>query len=476
MPDPGYGPNHGQVLVYSWKNDSRLIPRTQSHSINDGLKARLKDPLWNLCRQWQLGKLRVRNGGHLVNAEVAYKIKEIDGIRYGTGNTDPFQPVIDKNQPLEPLIEEEKQQNGLIQKPDAWNTKKLEYEFAIKFGNTILKADNYFGDKLDWYHFCLAGKVDFSGITEYSSLMPVPVSFPGGPNRRWWQFEDYNCNLGEIERPNLNFLSMLLIEFSLVFGNDWFIIPLPQKVNSLRKIEKLTIVDSFGLYEEIMPLKDTSINRKFAGLFSLSGCDGTEDAGADIYYLPNTIIKTMQSDPIEEISVFRDELSNIVWFIEHKYLSGTLLKNRDDEEASLKQDVDIPDEFPLYKLKSFIPQNWIPYITIQQTPGTGDIILRRGRTDEMASANNTQYKGQLISESKYIYDEEIPEGVLKLLRKYKLLAYCPEEWKLEKINDINYKLIRNSTKKITLWIGRNKKRGENMKSIHLQYDYIIEKE
>jgi len=94
------------------------------------------------------------------------------------------------------------------------------------------------------------------------------------PNARWWKFEDSRTDLGDIRRPNLNFLSMLLIEFALIFSNDWFIIPLRQRTGSLSKIEKINVIDTFGIVDEISPIVDTFPDEHLWSMYTLSGNDG----------------------------------------------------------------------------------------------------------------------------------------------------------------------------------------------------------
>ncbi len=45
------------------------------------------------------------------------------------------------------------------------------------------------------------------------------------PNTRWWAFEDSRTNFGDIKPDTTDIAKLLLIEFGLVYANDWFLLP-----------------------------------------------------------------------------------------------------------------------------------------------------------------------------------------------------------------------------------------------------------
>ena len=91
------------------------------------------------------------------------------------------------------------------------------------------------------------------------------------PNARWWEFENGKVDLGKIQRPNLNFLSMLLIETALTYSNDWFVVPVKQKAGSLSVIRSLDVIDTFGICNQITPVVDTHQDESVWSIFTLSG-------------------------------------------------------------------------------------------------------------------------------------------------------------------------------------------------------------
>ena len=56
--------------------------------------------------------------------------------------------------------------------------------------------------------------------------MPATVQFDGMPNTRHWTFEEGATNFGDIDPDTTDIAKLLLIEFGLVYANDWFLLPI----------------------------------------------------------------------------------------------------------------------------------------------------------------------------------------------------------------------------------------------------------
>ena len=53
-----------------------------------------------------------------------------------------------------------------------------------------------------------------------TSLIPVKVRYPGMPSSRFWEFEDARVDLGAVQVEAGDLARLLLLEFSLAYGND----------------------------------------------------------------------------------------------------------------------------------------------------------------------------------------------------------------------------------------------------------------
>jgi len=500
---------------------SRLEPKNKSIDITEGIQARIKDPCWLLGRQWQMGEFQAQNGGNPVRTELSYTKTPMNHLIRGNLEMSD----IDLEKPLEMLVEEEPSELSDLEEEnppvEGWSSERLEYSFNIKSkrGDIELIAKDYNGNQLDWYNLNILAQYPIPGGIRESdidvtdiAIPPKMLSYRGMPNKRWWAFEDQRIDLGDIKRPTLNYLTMILQEFGLKYSNDWFVIPIKHDVGHIRKIKRFKVMDSFGVVSDVKPVVDPTEERKEWEVFTLSNLQDSLSDGS-LFYMPNNLYYGgLESEPFEEVSFLRDELANLVWAIEHKYQDYGKVISRHDEEvediqAKIKSGeydaeepalhyfdtnpsiidleeklitaeemitkIEAPDSGlrmqdepgnrfmgPLarYKLKSYVPPYWIPYVARKLTgsggPLDGQIILRRGRTKE-ESPEIPQYKGVLLSESRYIYEEEVPRtGV-----------FVKRTWQVAR--DINGKIYS--------WHGRKKSLDMRRRSSGLRFDYLIEK-
>ena len=67
------------------------------------------------------------------------------------------------------------------------------------------------------------------------------------PAARYWEFEDAQVDFGSVDAGPTDLLRMLLVEFALAYGNDWFVIPVELDVGSLYQTRSVVITDTFGV-------------------------------------------------------------------------------------------------------------------------------------------------------------------------------------------------------------------------------------
>ena len=98
----------------------------------------------------------------------------------------------------------------------------------------MLVAEEYYHGHLDWYNFDVDPQPQRSASrprkpqareAETLTMLPTQVTFNGMPNTRWWAFEDSRTNFGDIKPDTTDLAKLLLIEFGLVYANDWFLVP-----------------------------------------------------------------------------------------------------------------------------------------------------------------------------------------------------------------------------------------------------------
>jgi hypothetical protein len=82
----------------------RFEPIPRDDDLDNGLGARVHDPLWLLCRQWQFGEFRGEDAGSIAMVNVRVATHRLDKWRAGETDWRPYDP---RTEPLERLVEEE---------------------------------------------------------------------------------------------------------------------------------------------------------------------------------------------------------------------------------------------------------------------------------------------------------------------------------------------------------------------------------
>src|SRR3954462_9429599 len=88
----------GTPAVTRW---NRLEGRPRRHDFDRALKAEVRDALWMLTKQWQMGELTGDDAGSAVLAQVHLDTTRLTKYRPGGGPTEPF----DDDVPLEAKVE-----------------------------------------------------------------------------------------------------------------------------------------------------------------------------------------------------------------------------------------------------------------------------------------------------------------------------------------------------------------------------------
>src|SRR5574338_572287 len=80
---------------------NRLEGRPRTHTFDRALKAEVRDALWMLSKQWQMGEFKGDDAGSPVLARVCLDVMTIDRFQANEGPVEPLLPV----EPLEAKVE-----------------------------------------------------------------------------------------------------------------------------------------------------------------------------------------------------------------------------------------------------------------------------------------------------------------------------------------------------------------------------------
>ena len=148
------------------------------------------------------------------------------------------------------------------------------------------------------------------------TVVPGPVRFSGQPNPRWWSFEDGRTDFGAVSPDSTDVVKALFLEFALVSGDDWFLLPCDLDEGVLARVDGVMVTDVFGRRSWVEPAgtgPDDDWQRW--SMFNLDVA-GTAPVAAQLgVFLPPTT-PASEGPVVEDVLLVRDEAADMVWGIE----------------------------------------------------------------------------------------------------------------------------------------------------------------
>lgn len=515
--------------IITWQ---RLEPLPRSEDLSVALQAEIADPLWLLGRQWQFAEFLGEDAGSPYAVKLQGEAARLSRYRPGPVRGDgAAQAPVDYQHldlPLEVVVEREAARaghprlaaeagehllrllaavgvsdaraalraalsswlawyDGFLSEPtaevgSAWVQDRQEYAFALaaQFPDqtAVLSAEEYTDGRLDWYTFTAAPRPDLGAPAapaavapaDFRALLPTPVRYPGMPADRYWEFEDARVNLGRLEAGPTDLGRMLLVEYALVYGNDWFVIPVELAVGSLFRVTSLTVRDTFGVTSNVGPSRNLDGTRWT--MFSLTNAPG---GLADLFFLPPSLPYRLEGDPLEEVALFRDEMANMAWAVERR-VQGASGEARDRRMESTIPSVvqrvsgdQITAEL-VYRLATPVPQQWLPFVPVpaapNQPPDAFAIALERrtilrvyadGRTEEVHPEGillRSDLSRPVEDEPPLrLHEEEVPREGAVVRRSFQFTRWLDGQR--------------------LLWVGRSKSAGRGEGASGLRFDVSL---
>jgi hypothetical protein len=265
------------------------------------------------------------------------------------------------------------------------------------------------------------------------------------PRARWWEFEDGTIDFGSIDTAPEDLGRLLLAEFALVYGNDFFLVPLELPVGALCRVTALEVRNTFG--ELVTIPADPPGQDGTWRLFRLTG--------TDLLFLPPALGWRIEGAPIEEVSLLRDETANLAWAVERLVSTETGPVDRTLQTSEPTP----PDPSPTatgappileYRPATDVPANWYALVPEQQPPTAG--TTPRAIAFRLSGA--TAPEGRILAELAQgrLHEEELPRTGTIVTRR----------WRYARWTD-------GSTH---TWIGRTRTLGRGEGSSGLRYDDV----
>lgn len=364
--------------------------------------------------------------------------------------------------------------NSLFSEPQAnddsaWLAERMEYAFSVgaRFSNgeRVLTAPEYYEGSLDWYAFDAnpgaalgaAGDNAFKEVTQ--TAIPAPASFRGMPAARFWEFEDAQVNFGSVDAGPTDMLRLLLVEFALTYGNDWFVIPVELNVGSLYRTNSLVITDSFGVRTALQPSGDLPEPFSTWHMFEHSPLrgSGATKPSSNLFFLPPSLVKSLESRPIEEVLFLRDEMANMAWGVERIIESASEQQLNRFEQRRNGAETQPPSltSKAVYKLATEVPDYWVPLVPVKRSTvlrlERGKLLKLDGK-EEFVEAQGAILRGGETNRLD-IFEEELPREGVRVTRSYQFARWHD-----------------GSTH---VWIGRRKRVGSGEGSSGLRFDSLF---
>ncbi|OQW40437.1 MAG: hypothetical protein A4S08_04395 [Proteobacteria bacterium SG_bin4] len=379
---------------------------------------------------------------------------------------------------------------------DAWQPQQLEYQFAVSAPKSgaekVMAAEEYYQGRLDWYNLDVDpnqenlgdGNGDPVEAKSTLSFFPTAIQFEGMPNTRWWTFEEGKTNFGDIKPDTTDINKLLLMEFGLVYANDWFLVPFQLPVGSIANVQGLAVTNVFGERFWVTASgsgSDEDWQRWAMYNLTVKGSDNVR-ADTSLLLLP-TVPKIQEGKPLDELWFVRDEVANMVWGIEKKIPLATGRSKPGNEagrelfsrlESILDSEIEgglVAPEIPeasaaiRYQLMQGVPENWIPMIPVHLDNNNREIQLQRASMPRIILGDPNppekvkprtvllrQGLDQQPPQAYFLHEEEVPRAGVQVTQ-----AYQRTRW---------------NNGQVFCWLGVKKHTGRGEGSSGLAFDRV----
>jgi len=378
-------------------------------------------------------------------------------------------------------------------RPDenAWDERRLEYRFGCSApaagGRKELVAAEYPGGTLDWYAFDLGPRRDEpprrpeAQGTATTSFIPVPVEFAGMANTRWWSFEDRRVNLGGVQPDTTDLGKLLMMEFGLVYANDWCVVPVALTTGTIADVRGLVVTNVFGERLWIDAAGNGPADRwQRWRLFTQSPSPGSGRRAPEssLLMLP-TVPKVQSGPPLEGAALIRDEMANMVWGIETTvplpHGEGRTGASAAEETAQYHRRLRSgpPSVPPLendakvrYELMTSVPEHWIPFVPVHVPGSSRQVQLQRASLprvieNDTGSVERIKPRTSLLRVgldedppvAYFVHEEEVPRAGVRV-------EQC-------------YQRTRWTDGRAVVWLGAAKQVGRGESASQLAFDRLV---
>lgn len=354
--------------------------------------------------------------------------------------------------------------------PQGWNASMLDYDVQMRFGGTstvTLNVEPNENGEVDWTSFDLASQVadPFPALdVQVAHGVPITARFPGMPAPRYWDFESGELPWPDVDTTRTELLRLLVIDFAMLYGLDWFVVPLDLAVANAVKIDSLIVYDVFGGRTVVDPV-ETGRSLSVPDRFTMYSTAAPNGGVAGFMVLPPGAGTALQQGPVlEEVRFARDEMADMVWGIEAVTESRIGERRRGNERDSAVDAAAPPASTPsssdplTYKVESKIPIHWIPFLL--PNTGTASTVF------DQAASLRPDANGNLVA---------VPAAG-KVLNPSGISAYQVFQERIPRSGARVQRVLfgsRGRDGKSYLWVGRRRRVGAGETQSGLRFDAAL---
>ena len=225
-------------------NDARLHVRIEQLApegdLDEGLRARVADPLWMLSRQWQLGEHQGENASSPALAHVRVRRTPLtapDERPFADPASLPGAAVLE-------AAGSDVHPTGAG--PDPFDTTDYLHETWVGARGTRLTARRHPGGPTDWWVVDARKGFRAAGPSTTVKAPPGRMRYPGAPAPGWFTLEDPDETVTAHLPDSAHVGSLFLLDVLAGHATDWYHVPLHTDPGQILTVRQVSVVDSFG--------------------------------------------------------------------------------------------------------------------------------------------------------------------------------------------------------------------------------------
>lgn len=397
---------------------------------DEGLRAKVADPLWFLCRQWQLGELQGEDASSpvavrcaprhvpigyererpdldptLIPAEALLEAEPGDwwtiGRRIRLGRT--AAPLLAREArarlsmgPLPPPYDARADEvDGLavfldgalaghpiwsevpLPVPDRWSTARLDYAASFEADGSALRVQGHTGGDVEWFTVDgappAAPEAGAAPAPPSREVIPGHLGYPGAPRPRWWELEDHALDIGGFAPDRSHFPTLVLLDAVLAHADDWFTFvvpppPDPERDPSSGVLVVLERVTVRDSFGEVWELAPPPVSGP--GAWSLFHTRGLAESRLVIWPVA---VAPLAGPALDEVLIGVDEEANLAWAVERR-AEGRELPPTAEPSTAIAETARHDTRAFRYLPSTTLPSGWHPYTRVRSgDPGSNDV-------------------------------------------------------------------------------------------------------